>query len=214
MKTMPDERLSVFHVLLLGAIPYVAVLIGMYWFKNGVAAMFLYHMGMVAGLVYFRHRCPPTQLVQGISPGVLLFLLPLYAAPGVLIYFFWDMAGITGEGLASALKGLGISSSIFVWFSVHYMGINSVLEEWFWRGLLREKQLRPSLSDWLFAGYHGLVMAWFVTPVWIVVTVVLLMVSSWVWRIQVLKLRGLFVPWVTHFFADASIIVAVLLLSR
>jgi membrane protease YdiL (CAAX protease family) len=200
------------HIWLNGAIPYMAVLIGMYLWHNAIAAMLLYHGGILIALHLAPDRPAPAIMIQGFH-WQLLLLLPLYALPGFLIYQYWAVAGSIDTNLASMLQSLGIAPGHLLGFAIYYVVVNAALEEYFWRGLLFEHVVLPTLADLLFAGYHGIVMALFVTPAWTLLTVALLLITSWLWRLMVLKTRGAIIPWLTHVVADAAIMTSVFLLT-
>ena len=89
---------------------------------------------------------------------------------------------------------------------------NAAIEEIFWGGILAEQNLWPTVRDLLFGGYHGLVMALFVSGLWVGVSVILLAAAAWVWRTMARLSRGLCVSWLTHVVADVGIMAAIYLL--
>ena len=71
-----------------------------------------------------------------------------------------------------------------------------------------------SWTDLAFAGYHILVLAWFIKVPWLVIAFIVLTVAAYIWRYIASKLEGLAVPLLSHIVADVSIIAVTCVLIR
>jgi len=58
----------------------------------------------------------------------------------------------------------------------------------------------------VFAGYHILVLAWFIKLPWLIIAFIVLTAAAYIWRYTASKLEGLVVPLLSHIAADVSII--------
>ncbi len=207
-----------YSALYAGIIPYLAVVIGLYCLDSAVVAIFLYHLAILIFMILTKETINFKKVVLGYKAPVMLLMLPLYALPGFLMYFLWQQASLDGLVLQKSLDGLGLGSDKLFWFILYYVTINPLLEELFWRGALnsnRTKEKRfPVAEDVLFGGYHGLVTAFFIKPVWVVFTVALLIAAAWVWRVTARYCGGLLVPWVTHTAANISVMTGVLYILK
>jgi hypothetical protein len=195
------------------AVPYLAVLFGLYVLRSGWAAMLLYHAGMLVvgfGLDGAR-RVPELGRGGRAAPGIALGLIGLGAGP--VLWLAWPLMG-GGTGLAATLAALGLGGASFVGFASYYTIVNPILEEWYWRGVLGSPSRAPTVGDAAFAGYHIVVLVAFVSWPWALGAAVTLMGAAWLWRQMASRQRGLAIPIVTHCVADLSVIVAAEIIAR
>jgi len=195
-----------------GFIPYMAVFAGMYVLHSAWTAMLLYHLGIVLAISLHRRWDLLATLIRGFRGSILSGLIPVYLSAGIIIYFFWPVAGLEHLQLADALASFGLQPTSLSIFVVYYCVVNSTLEELFWRGLLIDKSRLIGWSDLVFSGYHGLVMGLFVSWFWVGLSFVLLAVGALIWRTVARRLGGLALPWLTHLAADTGVMAAVYLL--
>jgi hypothetical protein len=194
------------------AVPYIAVGVGVYIFHNAWAAILGYHLGML--------------LILYLS-GAAVFLrslfycrdykLPVFAAiagslGGVLLYFLWPLISTTID-LKSALLDININSSTWSVLIPYLIFINPWLEEWYWRGYLGSYSRKIILNDFLFAGYHLLILAGKIEFYWLIIVFVILLCSAWIWRQINRKNEGLLASTTSHLAADASILLAIYYIS-
>ena len=69
-------------------------------------------------------------------------------------------------------------------------------------------------NDFLFAGYHLLVLVLFLEWIWILPALGVLLAAGWFWRQLRRRQGGLLLPVVSHMAADGGIMGVVYLLSR
>lgn len=183
------------------AIPYMAVLLGLYLMHNVWVAAVCYHLGIVAVLLGSRRT--PVRSNLKLSWAVVGINLAIGVFTGLLLYLLWPMLG-TPADLGSRLHGMGLTS--WTAFGLYYCAANPVMEEFFWRRAIPNLSLLPSINDALFAGYHMLVLAFFMQWKWMVVSFVLLSIASCIWRFSVRQKHGLALIISSHFLADLGII--------
>lgn len=189
---------------------YAAIFSGLYVFKSAWIAILAYHFVIVLILAIDR----PVGLWKKITSGWnhkqgILLALFCSLAGGVLLLFL-PMMQPDGCPLSSSLQVLGFSGDTWILFMLYFSIVHPVLEEIFWRDYLVENNSRyPMVLDFAFAGYHILVLVWFVTLPWVALAFVVLSAASWVWRITSDRYNGLLIPIVSHAIADLSVILAV-----
>lgn len=187
-------------------IPYIAVFIGLYVFSSAWLAFILYHVGI---LFFLRKQFNPQSLFRGYSwlaiPMVLFGI-----TGGLLIFLLWEPAGL-GLGLDAKLSALGLSGLSLVFFAFYHTFINSWFEQSFWNSRLLEVSRWPVLNDFLFAGYHLLVLYFFTSLPWLVLAFLVLSFAAFVWRRIVIQNNGLLVPILSHIAADGAIMLVLVL---
>jgi membrane protease YdiL (CAAX protease family) len=200
--------------IIAAAVPYAAVVIGLYAVRNGWAAILLYHLGIVLVLIGNRSLTPLRRILTGWRSPVLILAMLAAAVAGPALYFLWSYMDATPSGLQSRLQEFGFDGASWIAFAVYYATIHSFLEELFWRGSARGGALTPGWWDAAFAGYHVLVLWFFIGPIWVGLCFVVLLLTSWLWRLATRRFGGLGVALASHAFADASIVVAATLIAR
>jgi membrane protease YdiL (CAAX protease family) len=197
------------------AIPYLAVLIGMYTsVSNAWAAILLYHVGIITVLFLARYwklgRFLKTTEDFLALAGVVLGS----AVAGFFIYWLWAIIKLAELNLTDQLSALGLVNAPWFLFIVYYFTVNPLLEEMFWRGYLGSPKLVPTWNDMWFAGYHVLVLISFAGWFWVGLSFTALVITAWFWRQLARRYQGLLLPIASHAAADASIIGAVYFLTR
>jgi membrane protease YdiL (CAAX protease family) len=188
--------------------PYAAVLIGLHVLSNAWIAAGLYHIAIVLCLARGGGKGLASALLSGweARPGVSLFLV--CATGGVFLYFLWPTVRLEDMDLRTTTAAWGLGG-VWLWiFGVYFSTAGAVLEEIFWRFSLTAKTSQPHWRDAAFAGYHVLVLAFFIRPQWIAVVFLILFATAWIWRITANRTGGLLVPITSHVVADLSVVLA------
>jgi len=196
------------------AIPYVAVLVGLYWLNSVWWAMGLYQLGAVVLLLSTGPRGEGILLIRGWNLRWAAAFGVVGALSGLAIFFLYPWAGKTGLHLADELARSGVDAGAWPLFAIIYTLVTPFLEEWLWRYRLDDGSKAPSLTDVLFAGYHVLVLVLFLKWGWVLFAFANLTIIAWVWRWIRRKFGGLAVPIFSHLVADLSIVMAVWILIR
>lgn len=188
------------------------MIVGLHWLHSAWVSFLLYH-GLVLWVVG-RERPVVQALVQGwdrnLGVGAVLFGL----GGGMLLYLLAPRMGIDAELLTPILDRLGLHGGGWLAFVAYHTLVNPWFEEALWRGYLGRDTTGLVWGDFLFAGYHALVLVLFVAWYWILTAVVLLVGAGWFWRQLRQRLGGMLVPVISHLAADGSIMAVVYLLSR
>ena len=194
-------------------LPYIAILVGLCGFRNGWLAFAIYHLGIVLVISVGRRWGLARELARGWKWWLALTGMVFGALGCVFILLFLPHLGLA-PGLAGKLAGLGLSGFSWTLFVAYHALVNPWLEELYWRGLLGSKAWHPVVEDFAFAGYHILVLAFFVAWPWLMVAFVALAVAGWAWRGMARRSGGLLVPALSHLVADASVMALAWVVSR
>ncbi|MCG8480368.1 MAG: CPBP family glutamic-type intramembrane protease [Spirochaetales bacterium] len=186
-------------------IPYAAVAVGVYFLHSAWVAVALYHGGILLYLVATGRTIEVRGLV--LSRRILTVVsLSAFAVSGLLFFVMLPhvlLPGYIDERLAS----YGLSGRSFVVFVGYFSLVNPLLEELFWR--LYPARTVNLLDDVLFAGYHPMVLALFMRPVFVVISFFALIALSRYWSyIKVSEGKHLYII-ATHVLGDFSIILSV-----
>jgi len=193
-------------------VPYLAVVVGMFGLHSAWGAVFGYHLGMMLVLSLDGGWPGARRFGAGMQPWPLTATGAFGLSGGVLLYLCWPLLGLPPE-FSQQLAALGISSATWPLFLAYFCLVNPWLEELYWRGYLGDDAWRPVWNDLFFAGYHLLVLSPFVWWPWLGVVLVGLVSAGWLWRQMARITRGLLIPLVSHFLADAAIMLTVYLFT-
>ena len=196
-------------------LPYAAVLIGMVALKSGWTAILLYHAGIVLFVGGRREwKARSTYLFSGWNAGWGIVLLVVCALTGPTVHFLWPRMTLLPGGLGAGLAEFGLVGIKWRVFVVYFCTVHPFLEELFWRPAA--DSVEKSVSVWaqhaLFAGYHVLVLRFFIGIPWLILVFLILMGVSIVWAGISKRQNGALLPLLSHAVADVSIMLAVYLL--
>ncbi|WP_372799292.1 type II CAAX prenyl endopeptidase Rce1 family protein [Pontiella sp.] len=194
-------------------VPYAAVLLGMRGLGSAWAAILLYHAGIVLFLFLRKSSSVWKPIGRGYGPLLIpAVLLCALAAPAV--YFMWPWLASPNMSLPAWLAEYGLTgyswALLVPWFSV----VHPVLEEMHWRGLAPENKKGFCGADFLFAGYHILVLYELVYWPWLFMVFAVLAGSSLFWRRTAERYGGFLLPVLSHAAADAGVMTGVYFLLR
>ena len=190
------------------AVPYAAVFVGLYLLKNAWIAIGLYHFGIALFLIADE----PGKLLKSIRSGwnftaaVVSVVVCALIVP--VIFILWQYMQLENSCLKTTLMNFGLYGSSWFFFMIYFSTVQPFLEELYWRGYLGSNHKYLSWTDLAFAGYHILVLAWFIKLPWLVIAFIVLTVAAYIWRYLASKLEGLAVVLLSHIAADISIIAA------
>ncbi|MBC8393455.1 MAG: CPBP family intramembrane metalloprotease [Deltaproteobacteria bacterium] len=207
MKTVPPKRISIF-------VPYVAVLVGLCVLKNAWIAIGLYHFGMTVFLVTGNRSTLLKKAYTGWNFAATVIGILMSAMIFPIIFFFWKLMQLENMPLNTVLSNFGLHGTSWFFFMIYFSTVQPLLEELYWRGYLVHGNKCFSWTDLAFAGYHILVLAWFVKLPWLVIAFVLLTLTAYIWRYLAFKYEGLIVPLLSHVAADIGIIAAIYVLIQ
>jgi hypothetical protein len=190
-------------------LPYLAVFLGMITLRSAWGALVGFHLTLLPLLVTHRQTISPRFL----SPISMKLLLPVAAAglsAGLGLWLLWPYVGIPAD-FPARVAALGLSGLIWPFFIAYFTLVNPWLEEAYWRDVLASSSAYPTLVDFLFAGYHLIILGLFVSPAWMLFAFVILSAAGWSWR-QVSRYTGSLLPAaLSHLLADFSILMVLYL---
>lgn len=195
-------------------LPFVAVGTGLYVFRSAWFAILCYHFLILIVLGIRWNQFSLKTLFKGWNSRLAFVLIIISLFSGPAIYFSWPHLQSGDFSLQVKLAQLGLHSKSLLIFCAYYSISTPLLEETLWRGLFANASKYPAWSDFFFAGYHVLVLVLFVKPGYVILSFLTLLITAWIWRLIANKFNGLFIPLLSHFAADLSIISALFILSR
>ncbi|MDU5105861.1 type II CAAX endopeptidase family protein [Clostridium sp.] len=141
-------------------------------------------------------------LLSGVS--VFLFILGAY----FIIGSFFDFSNVT----SSLSENIGVNNNNFLFVAIYISFINSLLEEFFFRGFaflkLKEVSTRKFayiFSSLAFALYHvAMMIGWFDISLFLL-TIVGLFVGGLIFNYFNEKYKNIYVTWLIHMFANFAI---------
>ena len=201
-----------FTNLLCASVPYLAVGIGLLVFHNAWIAVLAYHAGMAAVIFFSKPTVPVRYSVRSGTWSYLVFSAVVGASGGILLYLLWPLLSIPLD-ISHYLQSIGLTALTWPYFLAYCILVNPVLEEYYWRGCLGSSAKRPVLTDFLFAGYHLLVIAGNVGGFWLIAVFAGLCFAAWYWRQLNRFTGGLLAATASHMAADATVFLAIYFLT-
>jgi hypothetical protein len=193
-------------------LPYLAVAIGVFWLQHGFFALLGFHFSILLSLFAARSSVPISVLFKSNDIRWVLLSILLCGSSGISLYFFWSYFRVVND-LPAQIKAFGLTSSTWPLFIAYFALVNPLLEEYFWRGYLGSPTKGLYLSDFLYAGFHALVLMNKMPSGAILYSLIVLVLAGWFWR-QLARINGgLLAPVLGHMAADFTILMAVYRMS-
>lgn len=187
---------------------YVTVGIGLFCTHSAWIAILGFHAGLILILFLERPGIPLASLIRGNHIPTLIGCVFLGASSGLLLYLAWPIFSISPD-LAADLASIGLTRAAWPGFIAYAALVNPWIEEYFWRGYLGSDSRKVLPIDFLFAGFHLLILYGKTNWAWMLFSLLVLTFASWVWRGVHRKTGGLLIPVLSHAAADLSILMAV-----
>lgn len=191
--------------------PYLTVAIGLLILHNVWVAIFGYHLAMLLMMLVSGQGLPFAQLWRG-GDRLRLPLLTLAGASGGLLLWLLQPWVLVAGQLPVFTQSIGLNQESWPFFMVYFVLVTPALEELYWRSYLGNSTLKPQLNDFLFAGYHLIVLAGIIQIGWIITIFFLLAATAWCWRQSNRLGGGLLSSFSSHLAADISVILAAYLI--
>ena len=187
---------------------YLAVAVGIFQFHNAWGALIGFHAAILASLLIAKPNIPLKILITNHNFNWVLLSVLLCGSSGITVYFLWNWFGAASD-LRTQVESLGLNQATWIPFIMYFTFINPWVEEYFWRGFLGSTTSSLHISDFLYSGFHGLVMLSKVQSASIFFALAALVVAGWFWRQVAREGRGLLAPVLGHMAADLTILLAV-----
>lgn len=192
--------------------PYVGVITGLYIFENAFGAILLYHLGIIFPLIASLKEFSLKDLTHFVEKRYLA-ALPLCALAGVALWFLWPWMALPGADLKNTLELYGLGEGVKIPFLLYFSFFHPVLEELYWRFVLKKSPLPAIMIDLSFALYHVLVVRLFIRMEFVFLAAVVLTCAAWFWRYLRDKKGENLIIFISHAAADFSILAAIYALS-
>ncbi|HEX9330879.1 MAG TPA: CPBP family glutamic-type intramembrane protease [Anaerolineales bacterium] len=194
--------------MLTPVLPYLAVGIGLFWFHNAWAALLGFHFAIVISLLWVRSSVPLKILFKSNDIRWVVLNILLCGSSGISLYFLSPYFGVISD-LPAQVESFGLTSSIWPLFIMYFVFVNPLLEEYFWRGYLGNPTKALYISDFLYAGFHALILMGKMQTGAIIYSLIVLVLVGWFWRQVARADQGLLAPVLGHMAADFTILIAI-----
>lgn len=187
---------------------YLAVGIGLFVFHSAWGTLLGFHAAIVVSLLMAKPDIPLRVLLTNNNFKWVLLSVLLCGSSGIVLYFLWDSFGFAND-LAAQVRALGLNASNWLVFIAYFALVNPFIEEYLWRGYLGSKTKNLHTSDFMYAGFHAMVLVNKVQTGSIIFGVSILVFAGWLWRQIARETDGLLAPVLGHMAADLAILVAI-----
>ena len=192
------------------ALVYLMVGLGMFALHNAWRALLGFHLAILVSLLIARPDLPLSILGKSRNIKWIVLNVLLCGSSGVTLYFLWNWFAI-GSDLSAQVESMGLNSRTWPAFLTYFTLVNPFVEEYFWRGYLGDSTKGLHRSDFLYAGFHALILIGKLPMVSILYALVVLILAGWFWRQIARENQGLLALVLGHMAADFTIVVAVYL---
>ena len=191
-------------------LPYLAVWAGLFLFKSAWFSLLGFHAAILLMLAIARPNIPVGVLFQSKHPKWILASVLLCGLSGVGLYCLWDLFGIASD-LPAQFQSIGLTPAAWVGFIAYFTLVNPFIEEYFWRAHLGSDVKGFYLGDFVFAGYHAIILPGKVILPAIAFALVCLTCIGWFWRQARREDGGLLAAVLGHMLADFTVLVCVMI---
>jgi len=192
------------------ALAYLAVGLGLFQFHSAWGALLGFHVVIIVSLLIARPNLPVTVLLKSTNIKWILMNILLCGGGGVTLYFLWERFGLAND-LSTQVQTLGLNTVTWMPFIAYFALVNPFIEEYFWRGYLHNPSKNLYLYDFIYSGFHGLILIGKVHTYAIIFGLSALVLAGWLWRQIAREDHGLLAPVLGHMAADFTILMAVYL---
>lgn len=189
---------------------YLAVIIGVFWFRDAWVAVLGFHFSIIISLLYAKPNIPVAILFKSTNAKWIILSILLCGSSGVSLYFLWHLLGI-GNDISEQTLALGLNPRNWLFFIAYFALVNPFIEEYFWRGYLGDATHNLYISDVIYAGYHALVLIGKAHWISIMFSIAVLTLAGWLLRQIAREDHGLLAPALGHMSADFMILAAIYL---
>lgn len=180
-----------------------------YAIKSAIKIIMFLLIPIVYGL--FLKEFNIKNLMKPDKKGLCIALCLGFVIYGVVLGAYWifkdvfDFSALTG----SLNETTGVNKSNFIWVAIYISFVNSLLEEFFFRGFsfitlkkLTSRRFAYVFSSMAFALYHiAMMIGWFGLPV-IIISLVGLFIGGMIFNRFDEKRENIYLSWLIHMFAN------------
>jgi membrane protease YdiL (CAAX protease family) len=177
-------------------------------FHSAWSALLGFHLVIIVSLLIARPSLPISILGRNHDRKWIVLSVLLCGSSGITLYSLWNDFGVAAD-FSSQVQALGLNGRTWPPFIAYFAFVNPFFEEYFWRGYLGNPTRGFHLSDFLYAGFHALILIGKVQAGAILYGLLVLILAGWFWRQIMREDRGLLAPLLGHMAADLTILVAI-----
>jgi membrane protease YdiL (CAAX protease family) len=192
------------------ALAYLAVGLGIFVFHSAWGALAGFHVVIIVSLLIAKPCVPVTILLKSTNIKWILLSVLLCGSGGIALYFLWDVFKVASN-LPAQVTALGLNSATWPAFIAYFALVNPFIEEYFWRGYFDNPTKNLYVYDFVYSGFHFLILIGKVHSYSIIFGLSVLVFAGWLWRQIARKDHGLLAPVLGHMAADFTILIAVYL---
>jgi len=192
------------------ALAYLAVGLGLFQFHSAWGALLGFHVVIIVSLMIVKPNIPVSILFKSTNIKWILLSVLFCGSGGVALYFLWNIFGFASN-LPTQVEALSLNPSNWLTFIAYFAIVNPFIEEYFWRGYLHNPTKNLYLYDFIYSGFHGLILIGKVHSYSILFGLSALVFAGWLWRQIAREDHGLLAPTLGHMAADFTILMAVYL---
>ena len=207
MKKLHIPILVIIACIVMGIVD--AVIQPGYAIKSAIKIIMFLLIPIVYGL--FLKEFNIKNLMKPDKKGLCIALCLGFVIYGVVLGAYWifkdvfDFSALTG----SLNETTGVNKSNFIWVAIYISFVNSLLEEFFFRGFsfitlkkLTSRRFAYVFSSMAFALYHiAMMIGWFGLPV-ILISLVGLFLGGMIFNRFDEKSENIYLSWLIHMFAN------------
>ena len=207
MKKLHIPILVIIACIVMGIVD--AVIQPGYAIKSAIKIIMFLLIPIVYGL--FLKEFNIKNLMKPDKKGLCIALCLGFVIYGVVLGAYWifkdvfDFSALTG----SLNETTGVNKSNFIWVAIYISFVNSLLEEFFFRGFsfitlkkLTSRRFAYVFSSMVFALYHiAMMIGWFGLPV-ILISLVGLFIGGMIFNRFDENRENIYLSWLIHMFAN------------
>ena len=207
MKKLHIPILVIIACIVMGIVD--AVIQPGYAIKSAIKIIMFLLIPIVYGL--FLKEFNIKNLMKPDKQGLCIAICLGFVIYGVVLGAYWifkdvfDFSALTG----SLNETTGVNKSNFIWVAIYISFVNSLLEEFFFRGFsfitlkkLTSRRFAYVFSSMVFALYHiAMMIGWFGLPV-ILISLVGLFIGGMIFNRFDEKSENIYLSWLIHMFAN------------
>ena len=207
MKKLHIPILVIIACIVMGIVD--AVIQPGYAIKSAIKIIMFLLIPIVYGL--FLKEFNIKNLMKPDKKGLCIAICLGFVIYGVVLGAYWifkdvfDFSALTG----SLNETTGVNKSNFIWVAIYISFVNSLLEEFFFRGFsfitlkkLTSRRFAYVFSSMAFALYHiAMMIGWFGLPV-ILISLVGLFLGGMIFNRFDEKSENIYLSWLIHMFAN------------